>query len=258
VTEQLAGILRRVKRPSLSQTYPGQSLPSILLYASIRNAAALAYTLVYRVRVFGVQNVPASGPCLIASNHQSHLDPPLISSSILHRATHFVAKADLFKFGPFAWLIRNLNSIPVRQDGSADMGAIREILARLSIGAPVLIFPEGSRTLDGRLAPFQRGVALLVKKAGCPVVPCAVEGCRDAFPRGEAFPKFWGRRLAVAFGKPIPHDELLKDGAEAALLRLAREVETLRLELRAKLRASSAGRFPPAGAGDERAEPRTA
>lgn len=229
----------------------------MLLYATIRNAAALAYTLVYRVRVFGVHNVPAFGACLIASNHQSHLDPPLVASSILHRAIHFVAKADLFRFWAFAWLIRNLNSIPVKQDGSADMGAIREILARLSIGAPVLIFPEGSRTLDGRLAPFQRGVALLVKRAGCPVVPCAVEGCRDTFPRGGGLPRFWGRHVAVAFGTPIPHDELLKDGAEAGLLRLAGEIEALRLELRSKLRASSGGRFPPAGAGDERAEGRT-
>ncbi len=250
--------IHAVPRPPLSLTFPGQSLRSVLFYSCIRNAAALAYAVLYRARVFGASNVPATGACLIAANHQSHLDPPLIASSILHRAIHFVAKADLFKFAPFAWLIRNLNSIPVKQDGSADLAAIRDILARLSIGAPVLIFPEGGRTMDGKLAPFQRGVSLLMKKAGCPVVPCAVEGCRDAYPRGGAFPKFWGRRVAVAFGKPIPHDELLKDGAEAGLLRLATEIEMLRLELRAKLRASTAGRFPPPGPGDERGEARTA
>lgn len=249
---------RPLPRPTLSQIYPGQSLPSIAMFAAIRNSAALAYTLLYRARVFGVTNVPPTGPCLIASNHQSHLDPPLIASAILHRAIHFVAKADLFKFKPFAWLIASLNSIPVKQDGSADMSAIREILARLEIGAPVLIFPEGSRTIDGHLAPFQRGVALLVKKGGCPVVPCAVEGCRDAFPRGQPFPSLWGKRVAVAFGTPIPHDELLKDGAEAGLIRLAREIETLRLDLRSKLRASTNGRYPAPGPGDERAEPRTA
>lgn len=245
-----------VPRPPLSLTFPGQPPRSIVFYATIRDLAALAFTLLYRVRVFGAENVPPTGACLIASNHQSHLDPPLIASSIMHRAIHFVAKADLFKFGPFAWLIRNLNSIPVKQDGTADLGAIREVLARLAIGAPVLIFPEGGRTLDGKLAPFQRGVSLLVKKAGCPVVPCAVEGCRDAFPRGGAFPKFWGRRVAVAFGRPIPHAELLKDGTEAGLIRLATEIETLRLELRSKLRASTAGRFPPKGPGDERGEAR--
>lgn len=249
---------RPLPRPPLAQTFPGQSLPSIAMFAAIRNSAALAYTLLYRVRVFGASNVPPTGACLIASNHQSHLDPPLIASAVLHRAIHFVAKADLFKFKPFAWLISSLNSIPVKQDGSADTGAIREILARLEIGAPVLIFPEGSRTLDGRLSPFQRGVALLVRKGRCPVVPCAVEGCRDAFPRGESFPSLWGKRVAVAFGTPIPHDELLKDGAEAGLLRLGREIETLRLDLRRKLRASSNGRYPAPGPGDEQTEPRTA
>ena len=247
-----------VPRPSLSQVYPGQSPASIAMFATIRNSAAIAYTLLFRARVFGVTNIPPTGPCLIASNHQSHLDPPLIASAILHRAIHFVAKADLFTFKPFAWLIASLNSIPVKQDGSADMGAIREILARLEIGAPVLIFPEGSRTPDGHLAPFLRGVALLVKKGGCPVVPCAVEGCRGAFPRGRSFPGLWGKRVAVAFGTPIPHDELLKDGAEAGLLRLAREIESLRLDLRRKLRASTNGRYPAPGPGDERTEPRTA
>lgn len=171
---------------------------------------------------------------MIAANHQSHFDPPLISSGVRFRATHFVAKESLFKSRWFGWLIRTLRAVPIRQDGSADVAAVREIMGRLEIGAAVLIFPEGARTLTGEINDFQRGVWLMMKRCKCPVVPCAVEGCFEAFPRGTLLPRVWGKRVAVAYGKAIPHEELIGLGEEGALARLRVEIEGLRAELKSK------------------------
>ena len=124
------------------------------------------------------------------------------------------------------------------------------MLARLALGHPVVLFPEGSRSPDGAPLPFKRGVALLLKRSRCPVVPVAVEGCAEAFPKGARFPRLWGKRIAVMVGHPISHDELLKDGPDAALARLTGEIESMRLELRSKLRAATNGRYPPRGPGD--------
>ena len=113
------------------------------------------------------------------------------------------------------------------------------MLRRLEGGRAVLIFPEGSRTTDGRVAPFKRGVAVLVKRSRCPVVPVALEGAYEAWPRSRRLPRWLGHRVAVMYGRPIPHDELMHGGADAALLRLHDEVEAMRLALRERLDRTS-------------------
>ena len=209
-------------------------------------------TVFFRMRRFHTERIPRSGACILAGNHLSHLDPPLLSLCTTTRQTHFVARLGLFKFKPFGWLISALNSIPIREE-EGDIAAIKATLARLDAGHPVILFPEGARSLDGIQQPFKRGVALLLKRAKCPVVPVAVEGCYEAFPRSRKFPRLWGTRIAAQVGHPIPYEELFKDGPDAALRRLADEIETLRLDLRAKMRASTGGRFPPPGPADKRA-----
>lgn len=209
----------------------------------------------YRLRRFGAERLPPRGPVLIVANHQSHLDPPLLGSSSSVRQWNFIARIGLFRHRGFGWLITALNSIPVKDDGEADLAAMREALARLARGEVVMIFAEGTRSPDGALHEFLRGVTVLVKRAKCPVMPAAIEGAFDAWPRGRAFPRLWGRRVAIAYGEPIPHEELLRDGPEEALRRLAREVETLRLGLRSKLRAATRGRLPRPGPGDAAADP---
>ena len=231
------------------QRNPGASIPAIIFYECVRTSAMLLLVLLYRARTFHRERVPATGPVLIAANHQSFLDPPLVGGMAIQRQTSFVARAGLFKFKPFAKLISALNSVPMN-DEEGDLGAIKIILKRLAGGHSVVIFPEGSRTDTGAMQPFKRGVALLVKRAKCPVVPAAVEGCFDAWPNFRPLPKLFGQRIAVMYGQPIPYDELMKDGAEAALARLAREIEAMRMELRAWLREETGGSFPKAGLGD--------
>lgn len=237
-------MLERLRRRN-----PGASLGAIAFYEAVRTTAMLVLTGVFRARVFHRQRVPAVGPCLIAANHQSFLDPPLVGGMIMQRQTSFVARQGLFTFKPFAMVITALNSIPIN-DEEGDLGSIKTILKRLEGGHSVVIFPEGSRCSDGALQPFKRGVALLVRRSKCPVVPAAVEGCFDAWPHFKPFPKVFGQRIAVMYGEPIPHDELMKDGADAALARLSREIEAMRMELRARLREDSGGSFPRPGPGD--------
>lgn len=222
---------------------------SRVLYWSVWWMLIPTLTLIYRLRRFHTERMPSEGAVLLAANHQSHLDPPTIATAVPGRAVHFLARSGLFRSRLFGWLIGSLNSVPIKED-SGDLGAIREIIARLETGVPVLVFPEGSRSPDGSVHEFKRGIALLLKRARCPVVPVAIEGAYDAFPRQRKWPRVWGCRLAVMIGEPIGPDELLKDGADAGLDRLRREIDTMRLELRSKLRAASGGRYPASGAGD--------
>ena len=234
----------------LRQKRPGTPLRRLLMYDVIRRLAHALFVLFYRIRVYGHRRIPASGPLLLVCNHQSNLDPPAVSSSISSRHLEFLAKEGLFTGSGFlAWLIGNLNSLPIREDGG-DAAAIKEILRRLGEGRAVLIFPEGTRSEDGAMHEFKRGVALLVKRGRCPVQPVAVEGCFDAWRRGGSFPRLFGPRVAVAFSDPISHDELMRGTPDEGLARLAARIDRTRLALRAKLRRATRGRYPPPGPGD--------
>ncbi|HVZ94657.1 MAG TPA: lysophospholipid acyltransferase family protein [Phycisphaerales bacterium] len=226
------------------------SLAQRLVYWSTWNAAHAALTVCYGLRRYGLEHLPRTGPVLIVSNHQSYLDPPIVCMCSPRRQTNFIAKFGLFEKPLFAKYISTLNSIPIRDDGEADLGAMREALARLSRGEVVLLFPEGTRSPDGAMQPFLRGATVLVKRAKCPIVPAALEGAYDAWPRGSRPLSPWGKRVAVMLGPPIAHDELMKDGPDAALTRLSRQIDAMRLELREKLRKATNGRYPPRGVAD--------
>jgi 1-acyl-sn-glycerol-3-phosphate acyltransferase len=234
----------------LRARHPGSSIPHILFFDACRLAAAGLERLIYRTRWEGRDRVPATGAVLIVANHQSFLDPPVIGGGIANRDIDFIARAGLFRFRAFGWLIAALNSVPISESGG-DTAAMKEALRRLGMGRAVLIFPEGSRSPDGAMREFKRGIAVLVKRARCPVMPAAIEGAHDAWPRGRPYPRLLGCRLAVQYGEPIDHDELMADGSDQALRRLEREIDAMRLKLRAELRDRTGGRFPAPGPGDE-------
>jgi 1-acyl-sn-glycerol-3-phosphate acyltransferase len=235
--------------PWLSRQRPGTPLPRLAAYSFARLLTNFLLTVGYRFRVFGSERVPISGPLLIVANHQSYLDPPLIGAAIRRRHLDFIARAGLFESPLLARIISTFNSIPIREEGG-DAAAIKEVLRRLEAGRAVLIFPEGTRSPDGAMRPFKRGVAVLVKRARCPVLPVAVEGAFDAWPRDRGRPKFWGRRLAVCIGEPIPYSELMAQGGDAALARLEQEIDRMRLGLRERMRRETGGHFPAPGPGD--------
>lgn len=207
--------------------------------------------LFYRWRVTGRQHVPRAGPLLVVANHQSYLDSTAVGCGLTPRMAVHVARSGLYSRGLFSRIIAGLNTIPIKSEaGEGDTGAMKEIIRRLAQGNCVVLFPEGSRTLDGRMAPFKPGIALIIKRAGCPVLPAAIEGGFDTWPRGRNGPRLLGCRLAVKYGPPIPAAELLKDGTRGSLHRLEAEIDNMRLEMRSDLRRRTRGRFPPAGPAD--------
>ncbi len=234
----------------LREKHPGTAIGALLFYELGRYAVMLPLLIFGRMRWFHADRVPAHGAVLLVANHQSHLDPPLIGIPIFHRHLDFIAKVELFGSRIFGAMLGVLNCLPIR-DEVGDARAIKESIRRLEAGRAVLMFPEGTRTPDGTVEEFLRGVAVLVKRSRCPVLPIAVEGCYDAWPRGKRIPRLFGVRVAVMYGEPIGHDDLMSGGPDAALARLRGEIDRMRLELREKLRIASGGRYPERGPADE-------
>lgn len=148
-------------------------------------------TTVWRARVIGTENVPMSGPLIVACNHLSYLDPPIMGC-LCPRRISYMAKKELFEMPVLGPMIRALGAYPVDRHGSA-MAAIRRSLSVLQAGGAVGIFPEGTRNRDGTVAP-QTGVALLASLANAPVVPACVVGTDRALRLA---------RVDVAFGPPL-------------------------------------------------------
>ena len=195
------------------------------MYLAVQKTVWAVLKVWLRTRVIGAGGVPREGGLLIVSNHTSYLDPPIIAVS-LPRRCWFMARSTLFRNKAFGSLIAGLGAFPVERAseratgaGAGDVKAIRTVLEQLEGGHPVLLFPEGSRSPTAAMQPFQRGVALLLKRSKCAVLPVAVSGVFDAWPRGTR-PRLFPRRAVVRFGQAISHDELLKEGGDAAVKRL--------------------------------------
>jgi 1-acyl-sn-glycerol-3-phosphate acyltransferase len=169
------------------------------LYACGQVACRLFTTLKFQLNVFGLHHIPASGGVLVISNHQSALDPVLIAVQA-RRPFSYMARATLFKNKFFSWLIRSLNAFPVHL-GKGDTGALKEAIARLKAGNILTMFPEGTRTLDGNLLPIQAGVALIIRRAGVPVVPAVIDGAYQAWPKGVMLPR--SMPIRVLYGPPM-------------------------------------------------------
>jgi 1-acyl-sn-glycerol-3-phosphate acyltransferase len=213
---------------------PGRPISQIIFYRFWYWMLLSFLTAFYRARFFNTLNVPDAGGLLVISNHQSLLDPPLVGVALRRRNMAAIAKAPLFNIPILGWWLRNVGCISVKED-AGDAGAMRAGIEQLKRGRLIVIFPEGSRTPDGTIKPFKRGVWLLMMRSGVPVLPAAVEGCYEAWPRQKKFPNLFGHRVGVNFGTPIPFQELKALGSDAGLARLQSEVESLRAELAQRL-----------------------
>ena len=202
----------------------------------------------YRYRLFQPEGLPQSGPVIYASNHQSHLDPPAAGLQVCQRRFRSLARASLFRVPILGWIIHGLGAVPLAR-GAGDMAAFKVALGVLKEGNSILLFPEGTRTRDGALGEFKRGVILLQKHSKATVVPLAVEGAFDVWPYGQLLPRLTGRIVSMA-GTPIPYDELEAIGPDAMLEKLKREIETMRLQLRAELHRVTDGKYPAPGPAD--------
>jgi 1-acyl-sn-glycerol-3-phosphate acyltransferase len=198
---------------------------------------AFGYTLIktllkvfFRFRAYGLDNVPR-GKAIIAANHQSYVDPPVVGSGI-REEIWYLAREDVFNLALFRWLCVKVNSIMIRKR-RADRSALAKVLEKLAQGKKVLVFPEGTRSCDGELQAPERGIGLLAHRSGAPVVPAYVSGTFQVLPRGEAMIHL--HPISVSFGPPLLFDErTLKDGARRAYEAFSEKV----MDAIARLKAS--------------------
>src|SRR5262249_24375113 len=140
----------------------------------------------------------------ICANHQSYFDPVLVGL-VFNQRLNFLARSTLFRFAPFRWLLEFLDAIPIERDGMG-LGGLRETMKRLKAGEFVLIFPEGTRTTDGDVAPLKPGFCAVARRAKVPLVPVGFDGAFQAWPRDSKLPRPSVVRVVV--GPPITPDEV--------------------------------------------------
>jgi len=176
------------------------------------------FRLLFRLEVRGRARVPASGRILLAANHQSNYDPPLIGC-FLPREIFFVAKRQLFRRRAVAHLLSHFNALPIER-GGVDRVALKRIRETLNRGLGLLVFPEGHRSFDGRMLPPRNGVGMIAAETRSDVLPVLIEG---SFHR----PGFLFRRprVVLEYGEPIPVDRLLEEFPESAPEQAGRRTE---------------------------------
>jgi 1-acyl-sn-glycerol-3-phosphate acyltransferase len=165
----------------------------------------------FRVRSYGRDNIPKKGAFVLISNHQSYLDPVLCGIRS-HRRLGFLARESLFSNWFFGRLISSLGTIPVKL-GEADITAMRKVIAKLKEGEAICLFPEGTRTKDGRIERFKPGFGLLCRRGNAAIVPTVIDGAFECWPRHK---KLFSRgSIWVCFGKAISAEQAKNMGDEA-------------------------------------------
>ena len=172
-------------------------------YLILRVVFRLWLLVMFRTRIRGQKNVPKQGGALICANHQSHLDPVLIGSCC-ERRLNFLARKTLFKSKLFGFMIDYLDAIPLDREGIGVTG-IKETIKRIRAGEMVLIFPEGTRSRDGKLGPMLPGVCSIARRCKAPLIPVGFDGAYQAWPRSQSLPEFG--HIAISFGEPIQPEE---------------------------------------------------
>lgn len=214
---------------SLKQRQPGHSLRRIAWWYFCHFLCVVWFYTCYRFRFFGARNIPRSGPVLFVSNHQSMLDPIVVGLGASHRQFYAMARKTLWDTRWLGWLMDSLNAIPVDQD-KPDASTMKRCIEVLKQDHALLIFPEGARTFSGQTQDFEPGLMLVIKRARPTIVPVALDGAYDVWPRTKSRPKLFGR-IACQYGEPIEAEDLLSRSPAEAREYLRETVESLRLEL---------------------------
>jgi 1-acyl-sn-glycerol-3-phosphate acyltransferase len=181
-------------------------------YWIARSIFRVTFKTCFRWRVYHPERVPAKGPVILAANHASFMDPPVVGSAAT-RGIHFLARESLFRWPGIGALLRSVNAVPVDRHAGGVSG-LRVILERLNRGEAILLFPEGTRTYDGNLRAAQGGIGLVVVKSGVPVVPVRLFGTFEAYSRSMHVPRC--RPIAVKFGRPVSFASLVAEAKTAS------------------------------------------
>ena len=213
----------------MSRAFPQVEMDFV--YGLFHYITTVIYGMAFRGEVFGQENLPKDGAFLIASNHASHLDPPVVGSFV-PRQLCFFARKTLWKPGVASWWLDEVGVIPVDRDGGQDVAALKRVLRALKDNKGLILFPEGTRSPNGELQPPKPGVGFIVCKSQVPVVPARIFGSYEAFGKGSSIRP--GTPMSVVFGKPISparYDEPSagKDRYQIASNRIMAEIAQLKL-----------------------------
>jgi 1-acyl-sn-glycerol-3-phosphate acyltransferase len=183
------------------------------LYGFCHAVIKIISSAAFRGDTAGLENLPATGGYIVAANHASLLDPPIVGLH-LPRQVNFFARKTLWKPGIAARWLDGVGAIPVDRDGGTDVTAIKRVLQALKRGHVIIFFPEGTRSLDGQLQTPKPGVGLIACKTGVPVVPAHVFNSSNAFGRDGRLRL--GTPVDVTYGRPlVPADyDHPQDGKE--------------------------------------------
>jgi 1-acyl-sn-glycerol-3-phosphate acyltransferase len=176
-----------------------RTLAQRLGYDALRVLARLLGVGMFGLRAHGREHWPATGGGLVCANHQSYFDPPLVGLTC-DRRMNYLARDTLFRVPGLAQLIWFLDAIPIDREGGG-LAGLKETLRRLKAGELVLIFPEGTRTHDGEVAPLKPGFIAVARRSKVPLVPVGIDGAYQSWPRTAKLPR--PTRLAVVIGPPI-------------------------------------------------------
>jgi 1-acyl-sn-glycerol-3-phosphate acyltransferase len=174
------------------------------------------FAVYFRWRVFNPERVPGTGGVILAANHASFLDPPLVGAG-LRRPISYLARESLFRFPGIGALLRSWSAVPVDRDGGGAAG-LKAILERLLAGNGIILFPEGTRARDGKLQPARSGIGLIVIKSEAPVVPVRTFGTFEAFGRNQKFPR--PRCVTLKYGAPMQFEQLRAEARSCSKARL--------------------------------------
>jgi 1-acyl-sn-glycerol-3-phosphate acyltransferase len=189
----------------------------------------------WKVRVFNRHYEPPDGGAVYICNHQSFLDPMLMSLA-LRRPMNYMARDTLFRIPVFKQIILSFNAFPVRRD-TADVAALKEAMRRLKRGQQVAVFPEGTRTYDGRIGKFLPGAAVLCQRAAEWTVPVLIDGAFEAWPRTQELPS--PGSVVVQYAPPVPQKEARTRKSDEFMERVRQTIIGMQADVRRRLGKAS-------------------
>lgn len=197
-----------------------------LWYYVVRGLATVVFRIFFAIKMEGKKNIPYRGGVILASNHLSYLDP-IVLGIFVPRRVNFMAKEELFENLFFRWVITKLGAFPIKRE-KMDRATYKKILKLLEKGKVVVLFPEGTRSIDGRMGQLQAGTARIALRADVPLIPIIVRGTEKVLPRGKKVIKL--AKIKVWAGKPLKKNI----GSDRKMTK--KDIEELQNELEEKMR----------------------
>ncbi|MEN3190687.1 MAG: lysophospholipid acyltransferase family protein [Atribacterota bacterium] len=171
-----------------------------MFYYIARAICWLLLKIFWRMEVKGIDNIPEKGGLILASNHVSYLDPVVLGISV-KRKVYFIAKKEVFNNIFSSFILRNLNAFPVNRE-NIDIIAFKKAISILKEGGVLGIFPEGTRSSNGKLQELKSGVLKIAKKVGVPILPVGIIGTHKIYPQGKKLPVLFKYKIVVNYGVP--------------------------------------------------------